>query len=300
MTMADPIIELQELLNRASGPGKISPDSPLETRLYGANGQPIGTAGNPLQVKAHDTDAALGQIKDALGPLATETKLEAVRALLAALEGKDFATQTTLAQVKQVLDTLNGAVSTSAGQADIQQAIAALAGIVAKESTLGQAKGALDVISGKVATDQGVGLVASAVEALAQIAATESTLSQAVQKLESIVSRLQNTLTVDGEVQLKGSNLALRQTMVTGAKTVASTAAEIFAGSSRLAGRHAMVVTNTGTDIVYIGTSDVTTSNGFPLVPQDTLRIEFDPTSSVGMFACTSGPNVQVRVVELA
>lgn len=84
--------------------------------LYGPDGQPIGTVGNQLQVKAHDTDAALGQIKDALGPLATETKLEAVRTLLASLVGKDFATQTTLAQIKQVLDTLNGVVSTSSKQ----------------------------------------------------------------------------------------------------------------------------------------------------------------------------------------
>ena len=144
-------------------------------------------------------DITLGQFYNAIAQGAREATLEA-------LKGKDFATQTTLAQVKQVLDTLNGTVSTSAGQADIQQAIAALAGIVAKESTLGQAKGVLDAISGKVATDQGVGLVASAVEALAQIAATENTLSQAVQKLESIVSSLQQTLTVDGEVQLKGSS----------------------------------------------------------------------------------------------
>ena len=104
----------------------------------------------------------------------------------------------------------------------------------------------------------------------------------------------------DLRVQLSGTNLALRQTIVTGAKTVVSTAAEIFAGASRLSGRHAMVITNTGADIVYIGAVGVTTSNGFPLFPQDTLRIEFDPTSSVRVFACTSGPNVQVRVVELA
>jgi hypothetical protein len=104
----------------------------------------------------------------------------------------------------------------------------------------------------------------------------------------------------EGKVQLSGTNLALHQTIVTGAKTIVSTAAEIFAGASRLDNRHAMVVTNTGADIVYIGDSGVTASNGFPLFPQDTLRIEFDPTSSVGVFACTSGTNVQVRVVELA
>ena len=104
----------------------------------------------------------------------------------------------------------------------------------------------------------------------------------------------------DLRVQLKGSNLTLRQTIVTGAKTVVSTAAEIFAGTSRLNNRHAMVITNMGADIVYIGAVGVTTSNGFPIFPQDTLRIEFDPTSSVGVFACTSDPNVQVRVVEMA
>ena len=84
--------------------------------LYGPDGQPIGTSGNPLQVKAQDTDDALEQIKTALEALATEDKLEAVRLLLQTLDGKDFATQTTLAQVKQVLDTLTSAVSTSSKQ----------------------------------------------------------------------------------------------------------------------------------------------------------------------------------------
>jgi hypothetical protein len=134
--------------------------------------------------------------------------------------------------------------------------------------------------------------------------ATEATLAALQSELALVKGELAaikaNQVSGDQKVQLKGSNLALRQTIVTGAKTVVSTAAEIFAGASRLDNRHAMVVTNTGADIVYIGAVGVTTSNGFPLVPQDTLRIEFDPTSSVGVFACTSGPNVQVRVVELA
>ena len=167
-------------------------DGAARAILYGPNGQPIGTAGNPLQVKAHDTDTVLGQIKDALGPLATETKLEAVRALLAALNGKDFATQTTLAQVKQVLDALSGAVSTSAGQADIQQAIAALAGIVAKESTLGQAKGVLDAISSGVASR-----------------GSEQTLAQVKGELELVKAELQamkaNQLSGDAKVQLSGN-----------------------------------------------------------------------------------------------
>lgn len=102
------------------------------------------------------------------------------------------------------------------------------------------------------------------------------------------------------EATLTGSNLALRQTIVTGAKTVTSTTAEIFAGSSRLAGRHAMVITNVGVGHVYIGASGVTTGNGFPLFPGDTVRLDFDPANSVPVFAVSGGPDVEVRVVELA
>jgi len=102
------------------------------------------------------------------------------------------------------------------------------------------------------------------------------------------------------KAQLNGSNLALRQTIVTGAKTVTSTAAEIFAGSSCLAGRHTMVITNGGVDHVYIGASGVTTNNGFPLFPGDTIRIDFNPASNVPVFAVSDGANVNVRVVELA
>ena len=162
-------------------------------------------------------------------------------------------------------------------------------------------------------TDNGEVLVKESPELSQQIEdiknkdfATQTTLAAILAKL-SADPATQTTLNAlktlfdngSAKVQLSGSNLALRQTIVTGAKTVTSTAAEIFAGASRLNNRHIMVVTNTGADIVYIGASGVTTSNGFPLFSQDTLRIEFDPTSSVGVFACTSGPNVQVRVVEM-
>jgi hypothetical protein len=56
--------------------------------LYGPDGQPIGTSGNPLQVKAQDTDDALEQIKTALEALATETRLEAVRTLVEDLKSE--------------------------------------------------------------------------------------------------------------------------------------------------------------------------------------------------------------------
>lgn len=119
--------------------------------------------------------------------------------------------------------------------------------------------------------------------------------------LESELATIKvNQLSGDQKIQLTGSNLTLRQTIATGAKTIASTAAEIFAGSSRLAGRHAMVITNGGVGHVYIGASGVTTNNGFPLFPGDTIRIDFNPESNVPVFAVSDGANVNVRVVELA
>jgi len=231
--------------------------------------------------------------------VATETTLSAAKGVLDTIAGNDFATQTTLAQVKQVLDALSGAVSTSAGQADIQQAIAALAGIVAKESTLGQAKGVLDAISDKVATDQGVGLVASAVEALAQIAATESTLSQAVQKLESIVSSLQQTLTVDGEVQLKGSKTRISSAPVVGVRTITSIAAELHAGAIRKAGRTLLMVRNLDPAVrVRVGPSTVSDRTGFGIEPEAVLTLAIDPASDVPIYAVSEAGAVQVEVLE--
>src|SRR5690606_38948885 len=122
------------------------------------------------------------------------------------------------------LETLIGALNDSAvtNPANAASVIAALKGllsVVGKEATLGQILSAL----GALATETTLGGVKAAVDALAGTVDTQA----GVQK-----------------VALSGSNLALRQTIVTGTKTVTSTAAEIFAGSSRLAGRHAMVITN--------------------------------------------------------
>ena len=209
------------------------------------------------------------------------TKLEQARALLDAISGKDFATQTTLAAVLAKLADLESELATEDKLEQVRQLLSG----VATEAKLEQARVLLNAISNKDF-------------------ATQATLAAVLAKLEQLETEIQavkaNQVSGDQKVQLEGSNLALRQTIVTGAKTVVSTAAEIFAGASRLDNRHVMVITNMGADIVYIGDSGVTASKGFPLFPQDTLRIEFDPTSSVGVFACTSGSNVQVRVVELA
>jgi len=238
-------------------------DKRLKTDL---EGKPIPQAYNPDiddYEPVHSTNNALNQVIYGPNgqPISTVGNKLAVRATELEALMQGLATEGKLEQVRQLLSG------------------------VATENKLEQARTLLEAISTKDF-------------------ATQTTLAAVLAKLADLESELAtikaNQLSGDQKVQLTGSNLALRQTIRTGAKTVVSTAAEIFAGASRLDNRHAMVITNMGADIVYIGAVGVTTSNGFPIFPQDTLRIEFDPTSSVGVFACTSGSNVQVRVVELA
>lgn len=61
--------------------------------LTGLEGVKAGVPALPLHVQG----AVLTAIEAALGPLATQVTLEAVRVLLASLDAVDFATQTTLA-----------------------------------------------------------------------------------------------------------------------------------------------------------------------------------------------------------
>ena len=81
---------------------------------------------------------------------ATEVTLEAARALLASLDGKDFATQTTLAAQKAVIDLLNTAQGAQADAAVTNPAssasvIAALKGILTLLTTVNTKLDTLDV-----------------------------------------------------------------------------------------------------------------------------------------------------------
>src|SRR5690606_41876805 len=149
--------------------------------------------------------------------------------------------------------------------------LALLRGMLAtfgKETTLAAVKAAAESLAQEdFATETTLAALLSAVGNLA----TEATLSG----VKSAVDTLAGT-GADGakKVTLSGRVGALRNTISTGSKTVTSTAAEIFAGSSRLAGRHAMVITNVRVGHVYIRPSGVTTGNGFPLFPGDTVRLD--------------------------
>ncbi|MBP1990201.1 hypothetical protein [Paenibacillus eucommiae] len=92
---------------------------------------------------------------------------------------------------------------------------------------------------------------------------------------------------------------SVTQAPVTGSKTVSTTAAEVFAGASRKAGRYSMAVYNESSVIVYWGAAGVTVANGFPIMPQDSVAIAFDVKVATPIF-CISTSSASVKVVELA
>ena len=100
-------------------------------------------------------------------------------------------------------------------------------------------------------------------------------------------------------VQINGSFDTFR-TPVTSVKTVTATAAEIFAGASRLNGRRKLILKNEDPVLRFrIGPSSVTQQNGFPVEPGAVLELMFDPNVSVPVYAISEGINLQVAVMEL-
>lgn len=100
-------------------------------------------------------------------------------------------------------------------------------------------------------------------------------------------------------VSINNSLATIKSAPVTGAKTITDTAAEVFAGASRLAGRYQMTIQNVDTLIVYIGGAGVNTAGGFPLLPGDSITLSFKPDVATPIYAIADGSNA-VRVVELA
>ena len=105
----------------------------------------------------------------------------------------------------------------------------------------------------------------------------------------------------NGEVNvtLTGSIATIKSAPVVGAKTVTSTAAELFAGASRLANRYTMTVYNESSLPIYWGASGVTTANGFTLLPGDSVVFQFSPAVATPIYFIAA-QSANVRVVELA
>lgn len=99
-------------------------------------------------------------------------------------------------------------------------------------------------------------------------------------------------------VQVMNGFNVIKAAPVVGAKTVTTTAAELFARASRKSGRYLMSVYNESSVPVYWGPSSVTTSNGYPLLPGDSVVFRFDPSITTAIYFVAAS-NASVRVVEL-
>jgi hypothetical protein len=133
-----------------------------------------------------------------------EEKLEAVRVLLNALAGEDFATQTTLAQI---LGKMIAAPATEAKQ---------------------------DVIAGHV---DGVETLLTALKE--KDFATQATLATVLERLQAVEGKIDGITdgTAPAKTELTGSIATTISSPETGIKTVTATAAEVFAGATKKANR---------------------------------------------------------------
>ena len=115
-----------------------------------------------------------------------------------------------------------------------------------------------------------------------------------------VVSRYDSTLAAwVTDNKQADSAFAIKSAPVAGAKTVTSSATEIYAGGSRLAARYTMSVYNDSGNTVYWGPSGVTTASGFPLFPGDTLTLVFSPAAATAIYLVAPASSA-VRVLELA
>jgi len=103
----------------------------------------------------------------------------------------------------------------------------------------------------------------------------------------------------DLKVQLTGNFDTLR-TPVVGRRTVTATAAEIFAGASRLASRRRLVIRNEDPVLrCLIGPATVSQQTGFPIEPGAVLEVPCDPEVAVPVYAISEGASLTVAVMEI-
>ena len=122
-------------------------------------------------------------------------------------------------------------------------------------------------------------------------------------KLAAIESKL---LALDSKFADGSAKVALSGTKVvesapvTGIKTVTSTVAEVFAGSSRKANRSKLVIRNLHQAVaIRIGGSGITDTIGQSLEPGASVEIDFSPSTAVPIYAVSTAGNVSVEVLEV-
>ena len=133
--------------------------------------------------------------------------------------------------------------------------------------------------------------------------ATQTTLAQVKTELDLVKTELEtikaNQLSGDQKVQLSGTKV-VESAPVTGIKTVTSTVAEVFAGSSRKANRSKLIIRNLHQAIpIRIGGSNITDTIGQSLEPGASVEIDFSPSTAVPIYAVSTAGNVSVEVLEV-
>ena len=181
------------------------------------------------------------------------------------------------------LKDASGNIVSPATEAKLEQVRALLSG-VATENKLEQARVLLNTISTKDF-------------------ATQTTLAAVLAKLGQLETEIQavkaNQLSGDQKVQLSGTKV-VESAPVTGIKTVTSTVAEVFAGSSRKANRSKLVIRNLHQAVaIRIGGSGITDTIGQSLEPGASVEIDFSPSTTVPIYAVSTAGNVSVEVLEV-
>jgi len=109
---------------------------------------------------------------------------------------------------------------------------------------------------------------------------------------------LQKTYSPNGDFRDSDGNhlfgTVIRETFKQSAVTVSNTATLIPA--TALAKRNSILITNNGGNAIYIGASDVTTANGFPLHPRAVVQIDIQ--DNVDIYGITASGTVDIRIVE--
>lgn len=90
------------------------------------------------------------------------------------------------------------------------------------------------------------------------------------------------------------------RTPAVGRRTVTATAAELFAGASRLASRRRLVIRNEDPVLrCLIGPATVSQQTGFPIEPGAVLEVPCDPEVAVPVYAISEGASLTVAVMEI-
>lgn len=194
-------------------------------------------------------------------------RLKELETSLASVDGKDFATETKLEAVRLLVETLSNVD-------------------FATETTLA----ALE--SKDYATETTLD---------ARLSNLETKMDTLNNKIDAVNTNIDDSQDGDGNINVSqnGRNDALQQLPITGTKTITSTAAELFAGVSRLSARNQMYIRNKHESIaIRIGDSDITDVKGRRILPNDEVKIGFDPVEEIPLYAISEYGDVKVEVFE--